>query len=313
MPVYDLFSRRKKQLEGTNNSEPYKYDDLPESFRVQVVHILKDAIGRYQVDRWGLSDPSPVNQAWEEIYKIMVRELGRLRLHDGSANPEQACLNFILTEDDTDHVLDIIELSVVVIDRVIREQQSYRLEAGIEQDADDAIEELNQRFSQHGLGFRYENGRIVRVDSEYIHSEAVKPALTLLNTEGFDGAFEEFLRAHEHYRGGRTKEAIAEANKAFESTMKSICHARNWQFPSVAAAKSLIDVLLTNGLIPSELTSHFTGLRTTLESGLPTVRNRQGGHGQGTDKRKVPHYVAAYALHLAATNIVFLIEAHKAA
>ena len=210
--------------------------------------------------------------------------------------------------------LVIIELSFgVVIDRFVRKQhESYRQRAGIEQDADDAVAELNERFNQHRIGFRYENGRIVQVDSEYIHSEAVKPTLTLLHTEGFDGAFDEFLKAHEHYRRGRTKEAIVEANKAFESTMKSICDARSWPYPSGATAKRLIDILLKEELIPSELTSHFTGLRTTLESGLPTVRNRHGGHGQGPDKHKVAHFVAGYALHLAATNIVFLIEAHKA-
>ena len=312
MPVYDLYSRRKKKLEGTNNSDPYTYDDLPRSFRVQVVHIPKAAIGQYFVDLYG-SDSSPANQCWEQIDKIMLKELGRLRLNDQSEDPQQACLNFILTEGSTDKVLDMIACSFFVIDRVVRKQnESYRLEAGIEQDADDAVAELNERFKQHGLGFRYENGRIVRVDSEYIHSEVVKPALTLLHAGGFDGAFDEFLKAHQHYRSGRTKEAIAEANKAFESTMKSICHARSWPYPSKATARSLIDILLTERLIPSELTSHFTGLRTTLESGLPTVRNQHGGHGQGPDKRKVAPFVAAYALHLAATNIVFLIEAHKA-
>jgi hypothetical protein len=60
--------------------------------------------------------------------------------------------------------------------------------------------------------------------------------------------------------------------------------------------------------------SHFTALRSTLESGLPTVRNRggRGGHGQGSDVVDVPDYLAAYCLHLAATNIVLLIEAHNA-
>ena len=312
MPVFDLFSRRKKQREGTNNSDPYTYDHLPDSFRVQVVHILKATIGQYFVDLYG-SDSSPANQCWEQIDKIMLKELGRLRLNDKSEDPQQACLNFILTEGSTDHVLDIIELSFgVVIDRFVRKKnESYRQGAGIEQDADDAIAELNERFNQHGIGFRYDSGRIVQVDSEYIHSEVVKPALTLLHAEGFDGALDEFLKAHQHYRRGRTKEAIVEALKAFESTMKSICHARSWPYPSEATAKTLIEILLKKGLIPSELTSHFTGLRTTMESGLPTVRNRRGGHGQGPDKHTVAPFVAAYALHLAATNIVFLIEAHK--
>jgi hypothetical protein len=81
-----------------------------------------------------------------------------------------------------------------------------------------------------------------------------------------------------------------------------------------ATASKIIDVLFKNNLIPSEMQSHFTALRSTLESGLPTVRNQpgQGGHGQGSDVVEVPDYLAAYCLHLAATNIVLLIEAHNA-
>jgi uncharacterized protein DUF7014 len=53
------------------------------------------------------------------------------------------------------------------------------------------------------------------------------------------------------------------------------------------------------------------GVRNTLQAGLPTVRNKLGGHGQGKDTRKAADYFAGYALHLAATNIVFLVEAHN--
>ena len=45
---------------------------------------------------------------------------------------------------------------------------------------------------------------------------------------------------------------------------------------------------------------------------MPTVRNRMGGHGQGKDRKQVPTHFAAFALHLAASNIVFLVESHVA-
>ena len=54
-------------------------------------------------------------------------------------------------------------------------------------------------------------------------------------------------------------------------------------------------------------------LRSVLESGLPTVRNKTkgSGHGQGKELINIPGHLAAYALHLAASNIVLLVEAHK--
>ena len=57
--------------------------------------------------------------------------------------------------------------------------------------------------------------------------------------------------------------------------------------------------------------SHFTGLRSTLESGVPTVRNKLSGHGQGAEEINVPDYIAAYALHLTASNILLLAKADE--
>jgi hypothetical protein len=134
----------------------------------------------------------------------------------------------------------------------------------------------------------------------------------LLHDAGFAGPSEEFLQAHEHYRAKRYPEAIAGALKAFESSMKGICNVRQWEYPEGATAKVLIDLIFSKQLLPSSLSSQFSGLRSVLESGLPTVRNKQGGHGQGKDPVTIPSHIAAYALHLAASNIVMLVEAHKA-
>jgi len=226
--------------------------------------------------------------------------------------PDVECFDFVL-QSEGNCLLDMIELAFKVIDRAVRRlTQTEMDEAGVTQTSDDAIEELNHRFREHGLGYQYLGGKIVRLDSEFLHAEVCTPALSLLNSDGFDGAADEFLRAFEHYRHGRKKEAVADALKAFESTMKAICVKRRWNFPPNATAKPLLDILFAKGLIPAELESHFAGLRTALESGLPTVSNKTSRHGQGVTPIGLPGHVAAYALHLTAADIVFLIEAHKA-
>lgn len=174
------------------------------------------------------------------------------------------------------------------------------------------VESRNYRFKEHAVGYQFEGGEIVRVDFQYVHSEVVKPAISLLNTAGFEGASEEFLKAYEHYRKGRHGEAMTEALKAFESTMKTICDKNGWSYRGGDTAKALINVVLSNGLVPKYMETHLAGVRQTLEAGLPTVRNKNSGHGQGLLAKKVPDYFAGYALHLAATNIVFLVEAHEA-
>src|SRR5205823_1200161 len=109
--------------------------------------------------------------------------------------------------------------------------------------ADDAILELNHRFQKHGLGYEFLGGELIKLNSQYIHAQAVKPAISLLQDEGFRGAEEEFLHAHDHYREGRYKEAIVDALKAFENTMKSICNARTWHYSSNDPANQLIKII----------------------------------------------------------------------
>ncbi len=314
MGIYETFSKRKKKRECAGKKDVYIYDDLPQTLRVQVAHIWNSALGRYvDMSHSYTSQEGPASNAlWRIIFKTITRELGVFNLGTREDDPFDQCHHHLLNAD-TDEVLDIIELSFRVIDGSARRLGHYAKEqSGITQDPDDAIGELNYRFKENGIGYQFVTGQIIRVDSEYVHAEVIKPALALLNDVAFNGASDEFLRAHKHFREGNNKEAIAEALKAFESTMKAICDVRKWRYANNATAKPLIDILVSNGLIPSELTSHFQALRSAMESGLPTIRNRMGGHGQGKDPVRVPAHFSVYALHLAAANIVFLVEAHKA-
>lgn len=68
------------------------------------------------------------------------------------------------------------------------------------------------------------------MDSEFSHSEVVKPTMSFLADPIYKGANEEFLKAHEHYREGRYKECLNECLKAFESCLKTICQKRSWEY-----------------------------------------------------------------------------------
>jgi hypothetical protein len=130
-----------------------------------------------------------------------------------------------------------------------------------------------------------------------IHAEIVKPALALLTASEYAGANAEFLKAFEHYRKGDTKGCLNECLKTFESIMKAICTKRKWNFKLNDTAGALIDVCMKNGLIPQLIQSHIGGVRAALESGIPTIRNRLSGHGQGAQVVNVPEHYASYMLH----------------
>jgi hypothetical protein len=149
----------------------------------------------------------------------------------------------------------------------------------------------------------------VRVDSQFLHSTVTKPALRLLNEPHYEGPQDEFISAHDHFRHGRYKEAITDAAKSFESMMKAICDRKGWIYQRGARASDLLKVLRSKRLWPDYLDASFDQLIATLQSGLPQVRNDKSAHGQGATRQEVPEYVAAYALHLAASKIVLLADA----
>jgi hypothetical protein len=99
---------------------------------------------------------------------------------------------------------------------------------------------------------------------------------------------------------------------AFESTLKAICKKRGWEHDNGATAGRLLKIVKDKGLYPDYLDKSFDQLLAALASGLPTVRNEEGGHGQGAEVRETPAHVVALALHLAAAKILFLVECERA-
>lgn len=301
MPIFNLFSKRQRRARG-EFPDVYVYDELPQPLRVQIVHIIRDAFG---VDHYG-SDHS--DNAYQFVSDALCREYGIFELTKHARSAQESVFNFFLQEKSLERALDVVETCFKVIELVA---EDYRFRGGTDRnlEAKEAIDELNERLKEHGIGYRFESGEVLRVDSEFLHSEVVKPVLGLLRGNEFKGANEEFLSAHEHYRHGRNKDALVHALKAFESTMKTICKKRGWPYEEAATAKALTNICISEGLLPSYLEAQFGALRSVLESGVPTIRNKQGAHGQGANLIEVPDFLARYALNLTASNVLFLVEA----
>ncbi|MCB2362238.1 STM4504/CBY_0614 family protein [Clostridium estertheticum] len=298
--IFETYSKRRKKIMNQEISDVYEYDELKITLRTQIMYIWRDAIG------------SNNDEAWEFIHNTIARELGITYLGEYNTSFYNRCIYF-LSKAEIEETLDIIELSFRIIDNGFRNLSYYdKSQKGIILDSDDAIIELNHRFKEHGVGYEFIKGEIIRIDNEFIHQEAVKPAIKLLYDGDFEGASDEFFNSYEHFRKGEYKEAIVDALKSFESTMKTICEKKSYTYDKTKdTASKLISILILNGLIPEYLSNHFTGLRTTLAAGLPTVRNKTSGHGQGINTIDIPEYFVSYAINLAATNIVFLVNAYN--
>ena len=301
--VFDLYSKRKKLAQMAGQTVLYRYDDIPVEFRRQVIHIWLDAIGNWGEDEFG--ENLRQNYLWETIHKTLAKEYGLFDLAKGN-DYCQKVLNFFL-HTETDKVIDTIELIFPMLKPTVL--SGYRVYRNFKYKT--IIEELNTRFEQWAIGYEFINGEIIRKDSKFIHKEIVVKTLELLNENDFEGAADEFHQGHKHYRDGKYKEATNEALKAFESTMKTICKRKGWNYGEHDTSQRLIAIMFDNDLIHNSLQTHFHSLRTTLEAGLPTIRNKNTAHGQGESKIEMPRYLAQYTLNLAATNILFLVEASK--
>ena len=304
MTITDLFSKRQKKLRG-EVPDVYQYEIIPDTLRVQIVHIIKDTIGNER-------SFARASLVYAHIHKALCKEYGVFNLIEYEQSNFKAVYNFFLKEKNVEKCFDIIELSFEMIDGVVRNTYNQFKNEGATQHPDDAILELNSRFKESGVGYEFKSGKLIRIDSQYLHSEVVKPVLHFLGSDKkYSGTNDEFLTAHEHYRHKRYKECLNDCLKSFESLMKAIHDKHSWTYNQKDTAKSLINSCFKNRLIPEYLHNQFSAIQLLFESGIPTVRNKEGGHGQGSEVSTVPEYLASYALHLTATNLLFLAKCEE--
>jgi AbiJ N-terminal domain 4 len=306
--VRDIFSKRGKPVPA---KDVLTYDALPQPLCAQIIHIWATALGTGQDE--GYFEPGFSAQIWKNITFDLMKELGVFSLVPNRQGFEAAAAYLVEKNPPIANAIDLIELSFRAIDTVVRDNwwALERRSAGITQEPDDAITELNHRFLEHGVGYQYANGKIIRLDTTFTHAEVLRPALTVLSNPVFKNAQAEFLRAHEAYREGRYSDSLNESLKAFESAMKIICTQMGWTYGPTDTASRLIGVVLDNGLVPSSMQTQFGSLKQLLESGTPTARNKNSGHGQGPVEVVVTDYLAVYGLNTAAANITLLAAAFE--
>jgi len=282
----ELYSDRERKLKDI---DVFIYDNPSSQFKLSIFYSIRESLNLQELVK---------------LYRNMLIRTGDRRGISETYLQEPKVFqdnfvsgfeNFINSQNNSDFYLDLIE--------------EFLLE--IKKDKLKIISSINRIFYKYSLGYQFVNNEIIRIDSELLHIETVKPALRLLNETNYHGAQEEFLSAYEHYRHGKNKEAINDCLKSFESTMKAIIDKHGWSVRPNATAQNLIQVCFDNQLIPSFWQTQITSLKAMLESSIPTGRNKLSGHGQGSTPTRIPDYLVAYMLHMTASTLVFLTTAEK--
>ena len=311
--MYKLYSQR----QNTNQTcHPLEYDKIPQEFIQQYLYIARDLFSASPKPAYGQ------HRYWECLAKKYCREKGIELLGEDTGEYALEIELFLKHPDTTtEDILDIVELtfSTEIIPKyppslLAATQLTSAMSAGLEIAEfnirkNQYIAELNQRFKQHNLGYALINDQIIRTDSELLNEKTTIPAFKLLKDVRFSSAEDEMQKAFRFRRDGENAEAISNAEKAFESTMAVICNELQYTIKGTKRSAGVyLTALRNNDFYPSYLNDHLTHICNTLDNGLPCVRNEHGGHGAGTASTYISDAFADYALHLAATNIVFLVD-----
>ena len=290
-----IFKNLFGQKEEIDKKDYFDYDKISLNVRQKIFFIISE-------NGYRLSN---------EIFPKPIEDLGDLRYqickHKGTSNinteiSHSTSINKWVLECDVINLLRTIEIFLWIRQDDNTQGNYERLQK--------TITELNDVFDIDKIGYEIVEGKIIRRDSKYLHKETIKQTISLLKNNEFTGALEEFEKALSNYLEKDYNNTISEANKAYESTMKSILTKLQISYTPSDTASQLIKKFYDNDLIFSH-TESFTNNLNEILKGLPTIRNNQGGHGQGLDSKKVDKSYAEFALHLCGSFIVFLIERYE--
>ena len=298
----NVFFRRKKKLEG-KEKDYYSYK-ISEETRWRIIHIVFENL---------LSG----NELGNLLQKL-AKEFGRPTISSEILDNNKI-QDFILNSPE-EELLTSIELLIALKNQDILNRDYYNRHTPA-QKMQDFILQINKAFKLGKIGYEIVpvgledlHYIIVPIDSKYLYTETIKRTLTLLHDVEFKGSLQEFESALDEYRNERYDNVILKANKAFESTLKAVLTKKNMSFDE---KKDKISALISKlfdspQFIDPSLKDTFDKVKIILKSGLPTIRNQPGvAHGQGLEPKNIEKSYAEFALHLAGTYTVFLIERYK--
>src|ERR1700730_9545592 len=97
-------------------------------------------------------------------------------------------MHYLKASNDLNGVLTLIEICARLMANPAESAGLRSAVGGPTADPAEGLVELNDRFLGAGVGYQFENGQIIRVDSQCVHAEVVKEALRLLCDPEFRGS-----------------------------------------------------------------------------------------------------------------------------
>ena len=310
-PIKDLFFRRMKSLKG----------QIPDYYNYVLTQTIRHKlIGTILDHRYQKKDPiySAIDQEYDELEEWIImleREFGKNISNEYI--PDKKIQDFLF-KCELEEFLTAIELLLTL--KFSNMNHFYDDYGRLQATFSSLITKINSIFKIDKIGYEIipvglENLPFIVVpfNSQYLHLETIKQPIDLMYNEEFKGALNEFQKALDKYRINDFENAIINANKSYESTLKSILIFKKITFDEGKdKLPQLIDKVKSANIIDSTLETVFKSFWPVLKNGPNNIRNLSGiAHGQGIDVKKVEKTYADFVLRTVGTYIVFLIERFK--
>jgi hypothetical protein len=307
--VRDVFALR-REAQGPG----YKPDAISDRLRNRILMLYADIISGRVTTGHGIAAEDNSYQFWEEVHHALTTALGRPRLsgidvrsreEDAKAFVHHASATDLFTFVEAGFRLQISfrifhdeNEFVDVLNDVLRSERSpYQVTHGVFR-----REPAPAPFRGESI-VRVAFPRVVRVDDEVIHAQAVEPALSALSDPAYAAASDEFRKALADYYQGEFEDCLGKCGSALESVLKVICTKHSIPFdPNRDNADRLLNHVLA-------LSTLDAGTFKEPMLAISRMRNRlSSSHGGGTSVRRVERHVAQFAVTVTAAAIVLLVQ-----
>jgi hypothetical protein len=305
--ILDTFSRRPEAAAKPRH-------DVPEATRNRILIWCRDLYGNSRSDLGLIARGNYANQFWEEIYQGLLIRTGKLRLSETNrpAHPSDA-IQYVLScsgEEFLNFLEDIFSVECFVhvgsdssrlVDEVNGILRVDNLPYCLTKFVTETVRETSGRHAGYDVTYTRAFPKVIMIESDVLHANAVAPALVVLQKPFFLAANREYLAALEDYRKGEIGDCLTKCGSAFESVLKVICSKKGWKYKQDDTASALIRIVVAN--------TTLDGYFETLLIIVATLRNKLStAHGAGTIvKDPAPHF-AQYALNATASAILLLAQ-----
>jgi hypothetical protein len=141
--MFDAYSKRNRQAQG---ADAYRYDDLPETLKNQVIHVCNETAFRFAA----VAVRRDLNVFYAGVQQALCHEFGVQQLTRGRCTPEEDTWEYFLREDRVERCLDVIEIVFACMVAHVRADTYVNFD-GMSY-ISRAADEVSHRFQEHAVG-----------------------------------------------------------------------------------------------------------------------------------------------------------------